>query len=195
MRTTKHKRLGVVQSQSLRQPADVSAVKQTLRGTFLSLATCGLHAYGINPISAIKLYTSIIVMPKALYSCELWNNIDKTTMTQLEIAHRFCVKFCQCLPRLTRTDIALGLMGITSIEAYIDMQKLNFLGTLCRANSTFIVKYLFTFRLHQYRLNSRVIQKGIISDLNRLLRKYSLENYLNNYAPVICSPGPLGAAE
>ena len=187
MRTTKHKHLGVVESQSLRQPADVSAIKQTLRGTFLSSGTCGLHAYGINPISSIKLYTSI-VLPKALYSCELWNNIDKTTMTQLEIAHRFCVKFCQDLPRITRTDIALGLMGITSIEAFIDLQKLDFLGTLCHANSTFIVKYLFTFRLHQYRLNSRAIQKGFISDLNRLLRKNSLENYLNNY--ISCGTSP-----
>ena len=88
LQTAHHKHLGVVQTQSLRQPGDINAVLRTLRGTFLSLATCGLHAYGINPISAMKLYTSI-VLPKALYSCELWNNINTTAMSQLEIAHRY----------------------------------------------------------------------------------------------------------
>ena len=108
LQTAHHKHLGVVQTQASRQPGDISAVLRTLRGTFLSLATCGLHAYGINPISAtcMKLYASI-VLPKALYSCELWNNINTTAMSQLEIAHRFCITFCQGLPKLTRTDTVL----------------------------------------------------------------------------------------
>ena len=168
LQSTQHKHLGVVQTQSLRQPGDISAILRTLRGTFLSLTTCGLHPNGINPISAMKLYTSV-VLPKALYSCELWNNINSKAMSELEIAHRFCIKFCQGLPKLTRTDVALGLIGISSLEAYIDMQKLNFLGILCRADSTFIVKYLFIYRLHQFRLRFRGSQqKGFIADLDRI---------------------------
>ena len=180
LQSTQHKHLGVVQSQSLRHPGDISAVLRTLRGTFLSLVTCGLHPNGINPISAMKLYTSI-VLPKALYSCELWNNLTPKTVSELEVAHRFCIKFCQGLPRLTRTDVALGLVGISSIEAYIDMQKLNFLGILCRADSSFIVKYLFLYRLHQYKLQCRVKQKGFVTDIFRIICKYSLDCYLHDF--------------
>ena len=62
------------------------------------------------------------------------------------------------------------------------MQKLNFLGILCRADSTFIVKCLFIYRLHQYRLRCRgLLQKGFIADLDRITRKYSLETYINDY--------------
>ena len=91
------------------------------------------------------------------------------------------MKYCQGLPKLCRTDVALGLLGISSIEAYIDLQKLNFLGILCHADTTFMVKYLFTFRLHQYRLKSRATQKGFVTDVFRILRKYSLETYINIY--------------
>ena len=136
--------------------------------------------YGINSISAMKLYSSIVLL-KALYSCELWNNINTTAMSQLVIAHRFCIKFCQGLPKLTRTDIVLGLVGLSSIEAHIDMQKLNILGTLCRADSSLIAKYLFTSRLHQYRLCYRGSQRGFITDLYSILRKYSLESHINDY--------------
>ena len=116
------------------KPVEISSVVQSLRGTFLSLTSCGLHPNGLNPISGMKLYISA-VLPKALYACELWDDISITNLSKLEIAHRFCVKYSKGLPKLTRTDIALGLVGISSIEAYTDLQKLYFLGTLCNADS------------------------------------------------------------
>ena len=124
LQSTQHKHLGVVQTQSLRQPVDISAILRTLRGTFLSLTTCGLHPNGINPISAMKLYTSVI-LPKALYSCELWNNINSKAMSELEIAHRFYIKFCQGLPKLSSTNVALGLIGISffrSVRRYAETE-------------------------------------------------------------------------
>ena len=124
LQTAHNKHLGVVQTQLLCQPGDISALLGILRGTFLSLATCGLNMYGINPISAMKLYTSIVLL-KALYSCELWNNINTTAMSQLEITHRFCIQFCQGLLKLTRTDVALDLVGISPIDKrliHIDFQ-------------------------------------------------------------------------
>ena len=45
-------------------PGDVANTAQTLRGTVLSLRSCGVHANGINPISTMKLYTSL-VLPRA----------------------------------------------------------------------------------------------------------------------------------
>ena len=121
LQSTQHKHLGVVQSQPLRQPGDISAILRTLRGTFLSLTTCGLHPNGFYPISAMKLYTSV-VLPKALYSCELWNSINSKAMSDLEIAQRFCIKFSQGLPKLTRTDIAVRNIFFRSVHRYAETE-------------------------------------------------------------------------
>ena len=104
-----HKHLGVIQSSTMIQPGEINSVVQSLRGTRLSLTNCGLHHNGIHAISGMKLYTSA-VLPKARYSYELWNGVSSTSISI--IARRFCVKFSQGLPKLTRTYIALGLEGI-----------------------------------------------------------------------------------
>ena len=161
-----HKHLGIIQSNIRTKPVEISTIVQSLRGIFLSLTSCGLHPNGLNPISGMKLYMST-VLPKALYACELWNDISVSNMSKLEIAHRVCVKYAQGLPKLTRTDVALGLVGNSSIEAYIDLQKLYFLGTLCNADNKFIVKYLFLLRLVQYHYLSKTYL------VYRILQKYS----------------------
>ena len=92
-----HKHLGVIQSNTMTKPVEISSVVQILRGAFLSLTSCGLHPNGLNPISGMKLYISA-VLQKALYACELWNDISITNLSKLEIAHRFCVKYSQGLP-------------------------------------------------------------------------------------------------
>ena len=120
-------------------PGDIASVVHSLRGTFLSLQSWGVHSGGMNPISSMKLYTSV-VLPRALFGCEMWSSISRASMLKLEVAHRFCVKFAQGFPKLTRTDTALGMLGVSSLETYIDMQKLNFLGVLCRSNPVFHCK-------------------------------------------------------
>ena len=64
------------------------------------------------------------------------------------------MKFAQRLSKLTRTDIGLGLIGFTSLETYIDMRKLNFLGNLFQYDPMFIVKFLLMIRLFQFQCNS-----------------------------------------
>ena len=133
-------------------PGDVTNTIHTLRGTFLSLQSCGVHSNGLNPTSSMKLYTSVI-LPRALFGCELWSNVSRASMLKLKVAHRFCMKFAQGLPKLTRKDIALGTLGVSSLETYINMRKLNFLGILCKSNPMFIVKFLFMIRLFQFQCN------------------------------------------
>ena len=128
----------------------------------------------------MKLYTSA-VLPKALYACELWNGLSITSIFKHEIAHRFCVKFSRGLLNLTRTDIALELIGISSTEAYIDLQKLYFSGTLCSADPSFTVKYLFLLRLFQYQSKATKVRIRFIPDLYRILQKYSLQNYISAF--------------
>ena len=40
-----------------------------------------------------------------------------------ERAHRFCIKFIQVLPKQTRTDIALSLLGSYTVVAEIDKRN------------------------------------------------------------------------
>ena len=98
-------------------------------------------------------------------------------MSKLEIAHSFSVKYAQGLPKLTRTDVALGLVGISYIEAYIALQKLYFLGTLCNADNNFIVKYLLLLRLFQYHLCDTTPQIGFIKDI--------IESYRNTHYKIV----------
>ena len=76
----------------------------------------------LNPLTCIKLYRSV-VLSKAHYGCESWSNLSDSSTTQLERAHRFCIKFIQGFGIRTRTDIAIGLLGVLSIESEIDLKK------------------------------------------------------------------------
>ncbi len=73
--------------------------------------------------------------PKALFGSELWNSLSKTELHQLEVAHRFAAKVILDLPKLTRSDICLALIGWGSMTSIIDSRKLLFLGRMCRAEA------------------------------------------------------------
>ncbi|KAH3877868.1 hypothetical protein DPMN_001750 [Dreissena polymorpha] len=85
-----YKHLVIIQSISGKYPYDIDAVKQTIRGTFLSFSQKSGRS-GSNPNTAIKLYKTAVI-PKALFGCELWNCISIADMQQLEVAHHFCLK-------------------------------------------------------------------------------------------------------
>lgn len=67
-----------------------------------------------------------MVLPKALYGCELWDNLATKHLDTLEKAHRFCVKYMQLLPKRTSTDLAFSLLNLYDIELEIDNRKLIF---------------------------------------------------------------------
>ena len=117
-----------------------------LKTTFLSLVNCGLHEDGFTPLTAKHIYKSI-VLPKALYGCEVWSQLSPTQLSTLERAHRFCVKFMQSLPRNTDTDVTLSLLGLNSIELEIDYRKMVFWG---RLPSDCTIKQIFMHRLSHY---------------------------------------------
>ncbi|KAH3802653.1 hypothetical protein DPMN_156331 [Dreissena polymorpha] len=74
-----------------------------------------------NPNTAIQR-SNTSVIPKALFGCELWTSISNVEMQHLEVANHFLLKRAQGLPHLTRSDMVLGIAGVTSIEALIDLQ-------------------------------------------------------------------------
>ncbi|MES9903946.1 MAG: reverse transcriptase family protein [Sedimenticola sp.] len=179
--TTEYKHLGIMQSKYSTRPGNINTVTQSARGTLLSLVNTGLHSDGLNPITALKLYRTI-VLPRALFGCDMWNDISATNMHKLESVHHFCIKVAQSFQKFTRTDCALGMLGTCSVESHIDAQKLNFFGTLCRCDNSNITKYLFTHRLFQYMTNSCHVQLGFVPDLFRILEKYNLSDSVHSFA-------------
>ena len=151
-----------------------------LRGTFFSIVSNGIYENGLHPVTSFKIYKSVVI-PKALYGCELWHDISKSQMIKLERSHKFCIKYIQCIESKTRSDIALSLLGCRSLESEIDYKKLIFIGQLCLLSTEFLAKDLFNNRLIRY-IEDPLNKSGFFPDLCRVLQKYELEYFLNNYA-------------
>ena len=161
----------------------VTECSSKLRRTLLSIVNCGIFEGGLHPLTAKHLYETI-VLPRALYGCELWSNLLDSEINTLEIAHRFCLKIIQSIPRLSRTDIVLSSLGMLPIEAEIDKRKLVFFGQLCRLDIDTTVKRLFIHRLCEYNnCPSRI--RGFIPDLFGIFQKYRLNDTLTTF----CSTG------
>ena len=74
-----------------------------------------------------------------------------------------------------------GLLGFTSIEAYIDQQKLSFLGALWRLKSSDIASQVFLNRLYQFRNKCAHANRGFVPDVVEILHKNNLHDYLETY--------------
>ena len=53
---------------------NVKDASNKIKGTLLNLINCGIYEGGFNHITSHHLYTTV-VLPKAIYGCELWNNL------------------------------------------------------------------------------------------------------------------------
>lgn len=178
--------LGVLFHKDIDLSQVVKECSSKLRKTFLSILNCGIYENGIHPLSAKHLYEAI-VLPKALYGCEMWSELTSDEIQTLEIAHRFCLKVIQSLPKSSRTDIVLSSIGILPIEAEIDKRKLLFFGQLCRLDNDTTVKKLFIHRLCDYKNHSSRV-RGFIPDICRIINKYDLNDILNAYCNAGVSP-------
>jgi hypothetical protein len=118
-----------------------------------------------------------VVLPKALYGCELWHELRHTQLVHLERSHALCIKYIQCIVRSTRSDIALSLLGCRSLESEIDYKKLTLLGQLCRLSTDFISKDLFNNRLIRF-IDDPHNKSGFFTDLYRVLQLNFIGNLL-----------------
>ena len=134
-----YKHLGILFNKFKNTNTVINEACSKLCSTFLSIINCGIYYGGIHPSSSKTIYKTI-VLPKALYGCELWGNICKSNMLKLERAHRFCIKYIQSVSKYTKTYIALSMLGCLPIEAEINKRKLIFLGQLCQVRYKFSCK-------------------------------------------------------
>ncbi|PJE78122.1 hypothetical protein CI610_02944 [invertebrate metagenome] len=146
-----------------------------LKSGTMALLRSGVHQCALNPLTIAKIL-KIKVYPSALYGCELWV-LSNTELLMLERAQHFIVKSIQGFGKRTRTDMCTSLIGWLSIEAYIDIKKLLYLGRICRMNRNNLICRVFISRFFMYIVNN-CSQKGFIPDIVRILKKYNLYEYI-----------------
>jgi len=106
--------LGIVCCRTMDSTNIISQACAKIRRTYFSFAEFDIYRETIHPLTCKRLYESL-VLPAALYGCEVWNNLTANQILKLERAHRQCIKHMQSLPLQTRTDVALSALGILPI--------------------------------------------------------------------------------
>ncbi len=119
--------LGISIGTNMSLQTNINEAVRKLKGSFLGIVNSGVHEHGLHPLTSKKIYKSV-VLPGALYGCELWNNLSAIHVETIERAHRFCVKYIQGLAERTKTAVAFSLLGVNTIESEIDTIQLRFLG-------------------------------------------------------------------
>jgi hypothetical protein len=107
--------------------------------------------------------------------------LTKKDSLLLERFLRLAAKSIQKLPTRTRTDMALALLGWRSFESLIDKRKLCFVPKLCQMPNDCLTKHIFDMRLNMFMLKGAKHQLGFIPDICKILVKYGLFKYLNDY--------------
>lgn len=170
--------LGITSSSDLSSRKNIDEACTKLRGSLLGI-NGGLSLKALNPLSSRTMYSSVVI-PKALYGCELWSMISATDIEHLERSHRFCAKYIQSLPSHVSTDIVLCSLDMPCIECIIDQRKLLFLGQLCRLSNLYLAKQVFNNRLVRF-INYDNQYNGFVPDIYRILQKYNLCYVLLSY--------------
>ena len=76
--SVKYNHLGIFCNKYFGMNDTVYCSSTRLRGTLLSLTKCDLSYGSRNPLTLVKIYQSVVI-PKALYGCELWNALHRVT--------------------------------------------------------------------------------------------------------------------
>ncbi len=139
--------------------------------------SAGVKPGGLNPVCAAEIWKSV-GLPKVLYACDLWWNLSQTDMSDLERVNRLAAKSVQGLCATTKSEVALGSLGLWTVEGLIDKQKLIFLQTLISSPVRFIHKQLFVNRLCRFSNEVTGRSQGFVADIVKLLQTYDLQHYL-----------------
>ncbi|MCG8044308.1 MAG: reverse transcriptase family protein, partial [Candidatus Thiodiazotropha endolucinida] len=177
--TDNYTHLGVICTKNMDTKLNIDVAASQIRRIFFGLVSSSFSEHDLHPLTWKSIYETV-VLPKALYGCEMWMNITHSDMLKLERSHRLCLKAIQCVDRQTRTTVALGLIGSINIQYEIEKRKANLFGQLCRLDPHFAVKRLFIQRLTSGHL-FHVLRFGFVSELLRLLDGYNLGYIVHGY--------------
>jgi hypothetical protein len=102
-------------------------------------------------------------------------------LLSIEGSLRHSAKRIQGLEPNTRSEAALGSLGLWSMEGQIDKAKLLYFSRLCLSSVTMTAKQIFINRLFSYLANPTKQKLVFIPDIVRILNKYDLLDYLTTF--------------
>ncbi|MEW8545933.1 MAG: reverse transcriptase family protein, partial [Candidatus Thiodiazotropha sp.] len=176
---TSYIHLGIECNKEMKISGSTTDCCSKIRKTFFSILNSGLSEFDLHPLTLKKIYETV-VLPKALYGCEFWQNIANSDLLKVERSHRLCIKTMQSIWRNTRTCVALSLIGSRSIELEIKKKKCSLFGQFCRLDPYFTAKRLFLHRLtsHYYFYD---LKYGFVMDAILALIDLGLEHIVSEY--------------
>ena len=98
-------------------------VSKTARKSMYALLGSGMHGKnGISPIITVQMWNTFVIS-RLLHGIELLD-VRKKDLEDLEVYQRKILKQLQALPERTTSVAILGLVGVKTIEAQIDIKIL-----------------------------------------------------------------------
>ena len=176
--TLKH--VGIVLEHGFNSTERTISACRSIKSTSMSIIKQGIHPSVLNPVVCSKIILQLCYT-KALYGCELWNNLTNNEKLLLERAHRYVCKYVQGLPKLTRSDKCTTLLGWTTIVGYIDTKKLLFVGRIINMPSKLLPRQVFLTRLMLFYNKCTVTSGGFIPDIIQILKKYDLFKFIDSF--------------
>ena len=81
----KYTHLGIVCTKEMDTKVNINEAASQIRGLFFGLISFSFSEQDLNPLTWKRICETVI-LPKALYGCELWSNIFQTDMLLLDIS-------------------------------------------------------------------------------------------------------------
>lgn len=179
METDKYTHLGIVCNKNMDMKVNIMESSSKIRRIFFGLISSSFCEQDLHPLTLKRIYETV-VLPKALYGCELWASMSQTDTLLLERSHRLCLKTIQDIDRKTRTCVALSMIGSSDLKYEIQKRKATLLGQLCRLDPHYTVKRLFLHRVTSYYF-FKDLKYGFVLDIFRFLEDYNMEYILTEY--------------
>jgi endonuclease/exonuclease/phosphatase family metal-dependent hydrolase len=146
--------------------------------SFSGLIGAGVRSNGLYPDVSLSVWRTMC-LPAMLYGSEVWYNLTKTEIYQLEKVQCRCLRKILGFPMRTHNALTRSVLSQTSIHGLIKERKLMFLHKLVSLDNALVVKKLFLSRLYEHIIFQN--KDGFVPDIFQITREYGLNAFLINY--------------
>ena len=112
-----------------------------------------------------------------LYSCEIWGQLTKTQVNELEKVQKHVAKRVQGLHWRTHDEVARGLLGLYTMKGYINKRKLAFIHKLINLDGKCLSRQIFLHNFDKYS-DMPHLTSNCTSDLLNVCKQYKLFDHV-----------------